>query len=845
MDPEHFRRAKEIFHDALERPFGERKAFATSACGGDPELEREVLSLLVSAAEGDGFLDSASLPALPDVGGTPPPPMDPGSPRRIGPYTVLREIGRGGMGSVYLAERSDREYRGLVALKLVRRGMDTDFILQRFRSERQILASLNHPNIARLLDGGTTDDGLPYFAMEFIEGQHLTDWCDSRKLGVRERVELFRTACAAVQYAHKSLVVHRDIKPSNILVTPEGVPKLLDFGLAKVLDPSRTRDSLYQTVAGVSIFTPEYASPEQVRGKTITTASDVYSLGVVLYELLAGVHPYRRPDAAPPDLIAAVCDASPALPSAAARSAHDVSPRRIRELEGDLDTIVLTALRKEPERRYPSVEKLSDDLKRHLDGLPVSARADTLAYRAGKFVRRHRISVAAGLLAFASLAGALGVALWQARAARLHAAVAEKRFSEVRSLANALIVDMNRELERLPGATPARAALVKRAVEYLDRLAADSRRDAGLARDLAAGYEQLADLQGGSNVSLGDRDGAAASLRKALALREAVAAGPAATLDDRLALARTASDLAERLSVPAEKLALARRAVALGEDAAGSAPTDPRVRRRLAILWHDLSGVLADQGDYRGALEPRRREADLFDALAAETPKDANALRNAALGHKYLAGILERLDDLDGSEREYRRAVALDERQLELDSASPRVRLDLAHSLGGLASILLKKRDLGSALEASRRSDALSAEAAQADPGNAVALLAALRGERRTCSILGHLNRLDEAEAGLRSLAGRAEALVAKGTSLRASTVLLADVYADLGYVLERRADRETDAAHGDALRRAAWNAFERSRGTWERLDAKTPLAAYERERQDGVRKALQSSAFR
>ena len=842
MTPERFRRAKEAFQAALERPPEERASYLTEACAGDAELLSEVESLLSSAATGDGLLDSAQLPTLPPPEAFEEPEAGtPAAPRRIGPYTVLKEIGRGGMGSVFLAERSDREYRGQVALKLVKRGMDTDFILQRFRAERQILASLNHPNIARLLDGGTTDDDLPYFVMEYIDGQYLTEYCDARHLGVRERIELFRTICAAVQFAHKSLVVHRDIKPSNLLVTPDGVPKLLDFGLAKVLDPAKSGESFYQTVAGVGIFTPEYASPEQVRTEPVTTATDVYSLGVVLYELLSGVHPYRRPGTGPAELIHAILEVQPAPPSLAATfAAGDPWKRRSGELEGDLDTIVLMALRKEPERRYATVEQLSDDLRRHLEGLPVSARADTLVYRAGKFVRRHKIGVAASLLVLLSLAAGLGVSLWQARIARRNAAVAERRFADLRSLANVLIVDLNRELERLPGATPARAALVKRAVEYLDRLAADSRGDVGLARDLAAGYEQLADVQGGANVSLGDRAGAIASLRKALVLRESVAASPSATTEDRLALAMTLGGFASHEPNSAESLALSRRAVAIGEAAISEKPADPKVRRRLGILYSDLAFALSGQGDYLGALEPRRRMVDLFDALAAETPSDANALRNAALGHKYLAGLHQQLKELDKAERHYRTAVSLDERQVALEPASHLAQLDLAFSLNGLASILLARLDFPAALEVSRRSASLSAEIAKADAGNTVALTAAVRAERRTAIILREMGRLAEAEAGFRSLVGRLEALVARDTAPRTFTILLAEVYEDLGIVLLVGSESASDPARRDALRTGARNAFRRSITIWEPIEAGGSLTAHERDTLARVRKRQQ-----
>ncbi len=636
MTPDAFRRAKEIFQAALERPAGGRASFVEAASAGDPDVMAEVASLLAVAADAGGFLDEARLPALPrheGLEGAAVPAL-PVERRRIGPYTILREIGRGGMGSVFLAERSDREYRGLVALKLVKRGMDTDFILQRFRSERQILASLNHPNIARLLDGGTTDDGLPYFVMEYIEGEHLTDYCRERQLPLRNRIELFRTVCSAVQFAHRNLIVHRDIKPSNLLVTPDGVPKLLDFGLAKVLDTERSGESSYRTIAGIGIFTPEYASPEQVRTEAVTTASDVYSLGVVLYELLAGIHPYRRPETDPAALIEAILDREPAAPSATASSIGDAA--RARALEGDLDTILLTALRKEPERRYSTVEKLSADLGRYLEGLPVSARPDTLVYRAGKFVHRHRVGVAAALLVVLSLVGGLSAALWQARAARREKAFAEKRFDEVRKLAGTVLFELHDAIKPLPGSTPARALLVTTALDYLNELAEDAGGDRKLLRELASAYVRVGDVQGGLGTgSLGDTAGAITSYRRALAIGEALCAAPHADAADRTALAEASERTSDVLWLTGDfpgSLEAARRAIAIGEQLLAESPRDARRQARLARALHVLSEALEETRDFAEAVDASRREVRLLEELSLAKPGDAAARSRVLVG---------------------------------------------------------------------------------------------------------------------------------------------------------------------------------------------------------------------
>jgi tetratricopeptide (TPR) repeat protein len=350
-----------------------------------------------------------------------------GAVARIGPYGVIRELGRGGMGAVYLAGRADAQYQKLVAIKVIQSGHESEEMLRRFRQERQILAGLDHPNIAKLLDGGATPEDLPYFVMDYVEGEPIDTYCSRRVLPLRERLALFRTVCAAVAHAHRNLVVHRDIKPSNILVTREGVPKLMDFGIAKLLPSESSLDA--GTGATQFAFTPAYASPEQVRGERVTTATDVYSLGVVLYELLTGRSPYRVKSHGSAEMLKAICEQEPAKPSTTVargeRQAATFPPaeRQRRRLRGDLDSIVLKALRKEPQQRYASVDALSEDVAHYLDGRPVAARKGTFSYRAGKFVRRHWIGVAASLLVVSAIAvGAVLATYGLVRARRAEAA---------------------------------------------------------------------------------------------------------------------------------------------------------------------------------------------------------------------------------------------------------------------------------------------------------------------------------------------------------------------------------------------------------------------------------------
>jgi tetratricopeptide (TPR) repeat protein/tRNA A-37 threonylcarbamoyl transferase component Bud32 len=395
---ERWERLNVIFHEATELDHSRRPAFLTAACGDDAELRREVEQLITAHERAGKFIETPVIAVKgfwPDHGGD---EIALGS--LLGPYRVLSEIARGGMGAVYLAERADGQYQQRVAIKLIKRGMDVDLMLRRFRAERQILASLEHPNIARLLDGGTSEDGIPYFVMEYIAGAPINQFVKSRALAVAERVHLFLAVCDAVAHAHRRGVIHRDIKPANILVTQEGVPKLLDFGIAKALTDSAPGSTA--PITGLRLLTPEYASPEQIEGRTATVASDVYSLGVVLYELLTGSSPYKPRSRDPLDVVEAVRTTNPEPPSIS------VPPIIRRQLKGDIDTIVLVALRKEPERRYQSVEDLAGDIRRHLHGLPITARPDSAGYRTGKFLKRNRIALVAASAAVlaTSLVGA-------------------------------------------------------------------------------------------------------------------------------------------------------------------------------------------------------------------------------------------------------------------------------------------------------------------------------------------------------------------------------------------------------------------------------------------------------
>jgi eukaryotic-like serine/threonine-protein kinase len=396
---ERWKQVEDIFNAALDRPIDEREAFLTETCGDDQSLRRQVEYLIECYEQAGDFIESpAAYPDAPTRDDAVTLQLDTMIGRQVGAYKLVREIGRGGMGAVYLAVRADNQFRQRAAIKLVKRGMDTDFVIRRFRNERQILAALNHPNIARLLDGGATDDGLPYFVMEYIEGMPIHRYCDTRRLTIAERLKLFRQVCAAAHYAHENQVIHRDIKPGNILVTEDGTPKLLDFGIAKILDPELAADTIDPTVTALRLMTPEYASPEQARGEQVTAATDQYSLGVLLYELLTGHRPYRLRSRAPHEIARIISEEEPEKPSDIVTRAREMtasdgkrtialSPEEIgrdrgsspdelrRELARGLDDVVMRALQKSQHQRYDSTQDLSQDINRYLQGLPVTTPA--------------------------------------------------------------------------------------------------------------------------------------------------------------------------------------------------------------------------------------------------------------------------------------------------------------------------------------------------------------------------------------------------------------------------------------------------------------------------------------
>jgi hypothetical protein len=507
-------RVKEILAAALETPPLERASLLDTTCGSDIELRREVETLLeFSDEEEGGFIDQ---PAIADgIALIDQNEVDGMIGRVLGRYRVVQFIGEGGTGTVYRAVTDEAGFERSLAVKVLKRGMDSGAALRRFRDETRILARLDHVNIARFHEAGIAADARPYLVMEYLEGTPIHVYCREHNLSVRERVALFIPVCAAVEYSHRNLIIHRDLKASNILVTEAGVPKLLDFGIAKLMDQAITGAEAERTQPADRMLTPDYASPEQLLGEAITTAADVYSLGVLLYELLADRRPLHLAGLPIGEMVRVLETTEIQRPSS-------VAPvDRLDEVAGDLDLIALKAMHRSPDRRYASPEHLAEDLRRHLAGRPVFARPDSPAYRIRKFVSRNRLGVLVGALATMALLVGGVTTVWQSAAASSREEQARKRFQDIRGLANGLLGDLDPALESLPGSTSAREILARKVLGYLDTLSRDSVLDTGLQRDLASAYERLGDILGGTKASnLGDSASALQCMAKALSILE-------------------------------------------------------------------------------------------------------------------------------------------------------------------------------------------------------------------------------------------------------------------------------------------------------------------------------------
>ncbi|MGN6185935.1 MAG: protein kinase domain-containing protein [Thermoanaerobaculia bacterium] len=700
---------RELFHRASELPAHERDALLARA---DTDVREEVKSLLTAHDEPGEFLDQNVWQLI-----------DANQAERlegatIGPYRIVRQLGHGGMGTVFLATRDTEEFEQRVAIKLVRGG---EALVQRFRKERKILAALDHPNIARLIDGGTTNDGLPYLVMEYVEGTPIDEYC--RKCTIPEKLRLFLELCNAVQYAHQSLIIHRDIKPANVLVTADGTPKLLDFGIARLASPDTGPEA-----AGTRIMTPEYASPEQLLGRVVTTATDVYSLGLLLFEVLTGQQPFdsstRMPDSEPP------------RPSVLAKS---------RALQGDLDGIVLAALEVDPARRYGSVEKLADDVRRHLSGHPINARRATFGYRTEKFLRRNKLSVGAGIVIAVVTILAFVVTLQQKR-------LAEERFDEVRSLARSVVFELHDAIAPLPGSTSARELLVRRALGYLDRLGKESAHNRPLQMELAGAYLKIGDVQGlPYSPNLGDTAGAKVSYEKALSLATAVFEDE----PDDVAARALLADANDRLGLIEQRALHWPQALQRHEAARAIREALPRDAARdiaLAQTWTAIGDCV-----YIGAktIPPHllhctaRQAYESALAIASRVPRNKDSLKQIARAHQRLGGYLSGAQDRDLplALRHHEAALQALEQRSKLDPSDAMARRNWADQFIMKATAYNFMHDGASALAETQRGLDMLTQLATADPKNVEAQhdLAFAYGEQATA--YRHLGRYREAEA--------------------------------------------------------------------------------------------------
>ena len=782
MTKDDWQQVKDIFAEALEQPADLRLDFVRARCDGNQHLLIEISSLLNASDEPDNLIEDNAL----DFNSTLAAESTNYTDKHFGNYRIIREIGSGGMGTVFLAERDDGEFTQQVALKIVRQSIADSAIIERFRRERQILANLNHPNIAALHDGGVNAEGEPFLAMEYVDGETLTDYVEKHRLSIRERLRLFLKICNAVSYAHRNLVVHRDIKPSNILVTTDGEPKLLDFGLAKAFESDAAK-----TQTALRAFTPAYASPEQIQGGNITTASDVYSLGVVFYELLTGAKPLNFDNKSFEEIVRTIESSEPAKPSDAAtwrrgdaatkkeeetgrkrEGENIVAPTPISasptlhvtasQLKGDLDNIALTAIRKEPERRYSSVEDFAKDIESNLAGRPITARPNTLSYLAAKFVKRNKLAVAAASVVLIAILVGLFVSLWQAQIARQQRDRAERRFNDVRTLSNSLLFEITPNIENLNGSTKAREILVKRALEYLDSLATESQSDSQLQGELASAYEKIGELQANPNKpSLNDALGSIESYQKAQKIRLNLPETPenqmnlAQNLRNYSDVIFSQNDVKGSLQASADALKIyeqmrstnpesADLQIAYSEaqieygstyssnnqygeaipifqkaidDLAGQDQNNQEIQKISALAFAQLGNALSWNDKQPEAEIEMSKAVKIIGDLAEKNPNDSIIRRDALKILSIASGIYEQVKNdvsLEFAEKALQVAISA----VEADAADAQAKSNLARAYSRVGICLVNVKQIASAISNLQKSEKLLGELAAQEPKN-------------------------------------------------------------------------------------------------------------------------------
>lgn len=805
MTGEEWQRVKQILHEALELPPARRAGFLDRACAGAGELRAEVDSLLASHEAAGAFIEESAV--TPKFAG----PADAlGVGAQVGPYRIVQLIAEGGMGSVYQAVRVDDLYRKIVAMKVIRRGLVGDYALRHFDTERQILAHLDHPCIAKLLDGGTTPDGRPYFVMDFIPGTPIDEHCDARRLDVEERIHLFLTVCSAVHYAHQNLVIHRDLKPQNIMVTEGGAVKLLDFGIAKLLDQDSRAlgHTLTLTLTTMQAMTPEYASPEQLSGGRITTASDVYALGVLLYRLLTGHRPYSPEASSVHELWDQIRNRPPRKPSTvvtlpepgaapeAVSHARGTRPDRLqRRLTGDLDNILMMALRKEPERRYTSVEQFAGDLRRHLATQPVTARPDTIRYRTGKFIRRHRTPVTAAALLVLSLLGGIVATSWEARRANQERTRAERRFQEVRGLASSVLFELHDAIANLPGSTQARELLVKRAQRYLDGLARESGGDDGLQRERAAAYQRIGDVLGlPTRPNLGRTAEALASYTKALDIMKGLASrrpGDRGMQSDLAAIYNGICQVQQSSGHFRESLDACLNAERLLQARLDADPGDLRMRADLAATYQNTAGAYSNLGEWEHSREQRMRALAEFQELHRRQPGEEVYLSELATAYHRLAGLQEQVRQFQEARANSLQAVALFNEVAGRHPRDIRRRLGWTFAMQRLGSILLSLNEREGALDAFRQVLPIREQLRALDPHDVRSIVNLGNSHAAMGVVLLAMGRAREAEPHFDEQLRIASGLVERDPLRVEHQYSLSEAYENLGRLAARLGQRE------------------------------------------------------
>lgn len=701
MRTENWEKVKELLDEVLQIEPSNRQTFLKKV-GVSNEIRAEVESLIAFESEAENLMNMSAIEFSKDffadeensnslIG------------QQIGNYRIIRELGYGGMGAVYLAERTDGKFEQKVALKLLKREMNTSAIRRHFQQEGKILASLEHTNIARLLDAGTTDDNAPYLAMEYIEGLPIDNYCLKHNLNLNERLDLFRQVCTAVNFAHRNLIVHRDLKPSNILITEEGVPKLLDFGISKILS-SEFEQVNAATVTRLGAMTPSYASPEQLQRESVTTSTDIYSLGIILYELLSGHRPFEEKEDNLKDIYQAVLETDPPLPSSKlekksrefktfsekelilpqstgelptiafepkqkteALSRRYTKPETFyltsNSLRGDLDNIILKALRKEPERRYSSAENFAEDILRHQKGLPVTARPNTFAYRAEKFFKRNRVGVIAGILIVLAIIAGVIATLWQARVAQAERLKAEKRFGDVRKLANSYLFEVYPEIENLEGSLKARERIITNALQYLNSLSNEASGDLELQGELATAYEKIGDVLGAlNNSSLGNIQAGLDSYGKARNLRETIYLVNPANLEAKEKLANNYYVVARTLwnnSQTKEAEEMFERGLKLRRELVQSQPDSVEFKNRLAVMLIDYGAIPVFNSQTEKALILFNEALGIIEKLREKEPANSEFKKTLARLLRIMSKAKGSVGDYEGGIRSFAQALQL------------------------------------------------------------------------------------------------------------------------------------------------------------------------------------------